>query len=177
MIGLTCLTFVSTIVATTSFAVVDYQLQRAPTFAKIPVLRRLSLTADGGGGDDVLNAAIEALYGESKKPTTVTEDGVSTNDRIQTLVDNHKVLLFMKGSKFFPQCGFSDTATKILERIGCEFKDVDVLADEAIRQGIKEFSQWPTIPQLYVGGEFIGGSDIMLEMFESGELGKLITDE
>ena len=80
----------------------------------------------------------------------------------------------MKGTKAFPQCGFSDTATKILEQYGKDYHAVDVLADEAIRQGIKIFSQWPTIPQLYVKQEFIGGSDIMLEMYESGELEKLL---
>eukprot|EP00551_Chaetoceros_affinis_P016207 CAMPEP_0203691636 /NCGR_PEP_ID=MMETSP0091-20130426/3913_1 /ASSEMBLY_ACC=CAM_ASM_001089 /TAXON_ID=426623 /ORGANISM="Chaetoceros affinis, Strain CCMP159" /LENGTH=170 /DNA_ID=CAMNT_0050562211 /DNA_START=41 /DNA_END=553 /DNA_ORIENTATION=- len=97
-----------------------------------------------------------------------------TRERIQDLVDENPVLLFMKGSKIFPQCGFSSTAVQILNTFGIEFQSVDVLADESIRQGVKEFSQWPTIPQLYVCGEFIGGSDIMIEMYQSGELGEMI---
>jgi monothiol glutaredoxin len=97
-----------------------------------------------------------------------------TRERIQGLVDKHPVLLFMKGSKLFPQCGFSNTATQILNSFNVEFYTVDVLADERIRQGIKEFSAWPTIPQLYVAGEFLGGSDIMLEMYQNGELGEMI---
>jgi len=97
-----------------------------------------------------------------------------TNDKIQSLVDDNPVLLFMKGSKLFPQCGFSNSATQILNSYNIEFHTVDVLADEEIRQGVKVFSQWPTIPQLYVCGEFIGGSDIMIEMYQSGELGEMI---
>mmetsp|Transcript_32276 Transcript_32276/g.77163 ORF Transcript_32276/g.77163 Transcript_32276/m.77163 type:complete len:152 (-) Transcript_32276:156-611(-) len=97
-----------------------------------------------------------------------------TKERIQTLVDENPVLLFMKGSKLFPQCGFSNTACQILQSYGIDFESVDVLADEDIRQGVKVFSQWPTIPQLYVCGEFIGGSDIMIEMYQSGELGEMI---
>eukprot|EP00534_Pseudo-nitzschia_fraudulenta_P001963 CAMPEP_0201116846 /NCGR_PEP_ID=MMETSP0850-20130426/1003_1 /ASSEMBLY_ACC=CAM_ASM_000622 /TAXON_ID=183588 /ORGANISM="Pseudo-nitzschia fraudulenta, Strain WWA7" /LENGTH=145 /DNA_ID=CAMNT_0047381031 /DNA_START=204 /DNA_END=641 /DNA_ORIENTATION=- len=97
-----------------------------------------------------------------------------TKERIQALVDNNPVLLFMKGSQLFPQCGFSNTACQILQSYDLEFKSVDVLSDEAIRQGVKDFSQWPTIPQLYVCGEFIGGSDIMIEMYQNGELGEMI---
>lgn len=97
-----------------------------------------------------------------------------TQQRIQSLVDDHPVLLFMKGSKLFPQCGFSNTACQILQSYNIEFESVDVLADEEIRQGVKIFSQWPTIPQLYVCGEFVGGSDIMIEMYQSGELGEMI---
>ena len=92
----------------------------------------------------------------------------ASQDRIQKLVDDNPVLLFMKGSKLFPQCGFSNTATQILNSYNIDFETVDVLADEDIRQGVKVFSQWPTIPQLYVCGEFIGGSDIMIEMYQSG---------
>ena len=122
---------------------------------------------------DVLNAAINALYGGGP---VVSESPAETQARIQNLVESHAIVLFMKGSKAFPQCGFSDTATKILEQYGCEFETVDVLSDAAIRQGVKEYSQWPTIPQLYVKGEFIGGSDIMLQMYESGELKALIEE-
>lgn len=94
--------------------------------------------------------------------------------RIKDLVDENPVLLFMKGTQLFPQCGFSSTAVQILNTFGLEFRSVDVLSDEAIRQGVKDFSQWPTIPQLYVCGEFIGGSDIMIEMYQNGELGEMI---
>ena len=97
-----------------------------------------------------------------------------TRGRIQTLVDENPVLLFMKGSKIFPQCGFSNTAIQILTSFNIDFHTVDILSDEAIRAGVKDFSQWPTIPQLYVAGEFIGGSDIMIEMYQNGELGEMI---
>ncbi len=99
-----------------------------------------------------------------------------TQARIQQLVDSNKVLLFMKGSPLFPQCGFSSRAIAILNHLGAEFESVDVLQDQGIRQGIKEFSDWPTIPQLYINGEFVGGSDIMMEMYESGELAQLLAD-
>ena len=97
--------------------------------------------------------------------------------RIQGLVDANPVLLFMKGSPLFPQCGFSSRAIAILTHLGVDFESVDVLQDQGVRQGIKAFSDWPTIPQLYVKGEFVGGSDIMMEMYESGELAQLLTDK
>ena len=97
--------------------------------------------------------------------------------RIADLVAKNDVLLFMKGSPLFPQCGFSSRAIAILNHLNAEFESVDVLQDQGIRQGIKEFSDWPTIPQLYVKGEFVGGSDIMMEMYESGELAQLLEDE
>ena len=97
--------------------------------------------------------------------------------RIQGLVDANPVLLFMKGSPLFPQCGFSSRAIAILNHLGVTFESVDVLQDQGVRQGIKAFSDWPTIPQLYVKGEFVGGSDIMMEMYESGELAQLLTDK
>lgn len=100
-----------------------------------------------------------------------------TNARIQTLVDSNDVLLFMKGTPLFPQCGFSNRAVSILNHLGVEFSSVDVLQDQEVRQGIKAFSDWPTIPQLYVKGEFVGGSDIMMEMYESGELAQLLEDK
>ncbi len=91
--------------------------------------------------------------------------------RIDALVKGHKVVLFMKGSAQFPQCGFSGRAIQILKACGVQdLQTVNVLEDEGIRQGIKEYANWPTIPQLYVNGEFVGGSDIMMEMYESGEL-------
>ena len=97
--------------------------------------------------------------------------------RIADLVAKNDVLLFMKGTPLFPQCGFSSKAVAILEHLGVEFGSVDVLQDMGVRQGIKEFSDWPTIPQLYVKGEFVGGSDIMMEMYEAGELGELMRDK
>jgi monothiol glutaredoxin len=96
------------------------------------------------------------------------------NSRISDLVTNNDVVLFMKGTPLFPQCGFSSKAIAILDHLGVAFESVDVLQDMEIRQGIKAFSDWPTIPQLYVKGEFIGGSDIMMEMFEAGELQQLM---
>ena len=97
--------------------------------------------------------------------------------RIDGIVKNHDIVLFMKGTALFPQCGFSSRAVAILDHLGVQFETVDVLQDPEIRQGIKEYSDWPTIPQLYVKGEFVGGSDIMMEMFESGELQALIGAE
>ena len=98
-------------------------------------------------------------------------------DRIDALVKANEVVLFMKGTPLFPQCGFSSRAVAILDHLHAKFETVDVLQDQEIRQGIKEYSDWPTIPQLYVKGEFVGGSDIMMEMFESGELKQLIGAE
>ena len=97
--------------------------------------------------------------------------------RINDIVSNNDVVLFMKGTPLFPQCGFSSRAVAILERVGAPFESVDVLQDAEIRQGIKSFSDWPTIPQLYVKGEFVGGSDIMMEMYESGELKQLLSEQ
>jgi monothiol glutaredoxin len=94
--------------------------------------------------------------------------------RIDDLVKANRVLLFMKGTPLFPQCGFSSRAIAILERLDTPFETVDVLQDPEIRDGIKSYSDWPTIPQLYIDGEFVGGSDIMMEMFESGELKQLL---
>ena len=101
---------------------------------------------------------------------------MSAHERIDELVKNNDVVLFMKGSPLFPQCGFSSRAVAILDHLGVAYEGVDVLQDMEIRQGIKSFSDWPTIPQLYVKGEFVGGSDIMMEMFEAGELQQLVAD-
>ena len=97
-----------------------------------------------------------------------------TDTRIAEIVNANDVVLFMKGTPLFPQCGFSSKAIAILDHLGVQYESVDVLQDMEIRQGIKEFSDWPTIPQLYVKGEFVGGSDIMMEMFEAGELQQLM---
>jgi monothiol glutaredoxin len=98
-------------------------------------------------------------------------------NRIGELVKTNDVVLFMKGTPLFPQCGFSSRAIAILDRLDASYETVDVLQDPEIRQGIKAYSDWPTIPQLYVKGEFVGGSDIMMEMFESGELQQLVAAE
>ena len=100
-----------------------------------------------------------------------------TQARIAQIVSSNEVLLFMKGTPLFPQCGFSSTAISILDHIGVRYETVDVLQDPEVRGGIKEFSDWPTIPQLYVKGEFIGGSDIMMEMFDAGELAVLMDEQ
>ena len=94
----------------------------------------------------------------------------SVKQEIQGIIDSDEVVLFMKGNKNFPQCGFSATVVEVLRRSGAEFKDVNVLENPAIRQGIKEFTNWPTIPQLYVRGKFVGGCDIIRDMYEKGEL-------
>jgi monothiol glutaredoxin len=96
--------------------------------------------------------------------------------RIDDLVKANAVVLFMKGSPLFPQCGFSSKAIAILDHLNVEYESVDVLQDMEIRQGIKAYSDWPTIPQLYVNGEFLGGSDIMMEMYEAGELQAMVTE-
>ncbi|MEQ1551088.1 Grx4 family monothiol glutaredoxin [Sphingorhabdus sp.] len=102
---------------------------------------------------------------------------MSAHERIDELVKNNDVVLFMKGSPLFPQCGFSSRAIAVLDHLNVEFASVDVLQDQEIRQGIKEYSDWPTIPQLYVKGEFLGGSDIMMEMYEAGELQELVESQ
>jgi monothiol glutaredoxin len=98
------------------------------------------------------------------------------NTRIAEIVAANPVVLFMKGTPLFPQCGFSSKAIAILDHLGVQYESVDVLQDMEIRQGIKSFSDWPTIPQLYVKGEFVGGSDIMMEMYEAGELHQLMDE-
>ena len=94
--------------------------------------------------------------------------------KIDQLVKDNKVLVFMKGSKLMPQCGFSNNVVQILNTLGVPYETVDVLADYEIRQGVKEYSNWPTIPQIYINGEFVGGSDIAIEMYQNGELQQMI---
>ncbi len=93
-----------------------------------------------------------------------------TKERIQTLIQSSPIFVFMKGTKLMPQCGFSNNVVQILNALGMSFETFDVLSDMEIRQGIKDYSEWPTIPQVYVKGEFLGGSDILIEMYNSGEL-------
>ena len=97
------------------------------------------------------------------------------NSRIAGIVASNDVVLFMKGTPLFPQCGFSSKAISILDHLGVTYESIDVLQDMEVRQGIKSYSDWPTIPQLYIKGEFVGGSDIMLEMYQAGELQQLMT--
>src|SRR5271167_2355932 len=107
------------------------------------------------------------------KPRTETMD-ITVQERIRQEISDTPVVLYMKGSPVFPQCGFSAAVVQILSHLGVKFKGIDVLADPQIREGIKEFSSWPTIPQLYVQGEFIGGCDIIREMYETGELQQVL---
>ena len=98
----------------------------------------------------------------------------TANERIQQELDENPVVLFMKGTPVFPQCGFSAAVVQVLNHLGVKFKGVDVLQDPGLRQGVKDFTNWPTIPQLYVKGEFVGGCDIIREMYETGELNELL---
>ncbi len=101
----------------------------------------------------------------------------ATRERIGSLIGSDRIVLFMKGNRQFPQCGFSAQVVAILDRVAPDYTTVDVLQDPAVRQGIKEFSSWPTIPQLYVDGEFLGGCDIVTEMFQAGELQEKVAGE
>lgn len=95
-------------------------------------------------------------------------------EKIDSLVTSNKILVFMKGTKLMPQCGFSNNVAQILNSLGAPYEAIDVLADYDVRQGIKEYSNWPTIPQVYINGEFIGGSDIMIELYQSGKLQEMV---
>jgi monothiol glutaredoxin len=97
-----------------------------------------------------------------------------TKARIDQLVQNNKVIVFMKGNKLMPQCGFSNNVVQILNILRVDYETVDILEDQELRQGVKEYSDWPTIPQVYINGEFIGGSDIMLELYQKGELQQIV---
>lgn len=94
--------------------------------------------------------------------------------KIEQLVNDNKIMVFMKGSKLMPQCGFSNNVVQILNTLGVPYETIDILADAEIRQGIKEYSNWPTIPQIYINGEFVGGSDIAIELYQSGELQQMV---
>ncbi len=100
-----------------------------------------------------------------------------TKDKIKTMIDSNQIMVFMKGTKLMPQCGFSNNVVQILNSLGVEFCTFDVLSDFEVREGIKEFSDWPTIPQVYLKGEFLGGSDILIEMYNSGSLKEKIEIE
>jgi monothiol glutaredoxin len=96
------------------------------------------------------------------------------SERIDSLIKTNKIMVFMKGNKLMPQCGFSNQVVQILNILGVPYETLDVLADQDIRQGIKEYSNWPTIPQVYIDGEFIGGSDVMTELYQKGELQQMV---
>lgn len=98
----------------------------------------------------------------------------ATKERLDQLVTNNAIMVFMKGNKLMPQCGFSNNVVQILNVLGVPFETVDVLADPDIRQGIKEYSNWPTIPQVYINGEFVGGSDILIELYQNGKLQEMV---
>ncbi|MBD2234225.1 Grx4 family monothiol glutaredoxin [Phormidium tenue] len=98
----------------------------------------------------------------------------ATKERLDQLVQNNTIMVFMKGNKLMPQCGFSNNVVQILNVLGAPFETVDVLADPDIRQGIKEYSNWPTIPQVYINGEFVGGSDILIELYQNGKLQEMV---
>lgn len=95
-------------------------------------------------------------------------------EKIDNLLQKNKILVFMKGNKLMPQCGFSNNVVQILNTLGVPFETIDVLSDQEIRQGIKEYSEWPTIPQVYIDGQFIGGSDILIELYQKGKLQELV---
>ena len=97
-----------------------------------------------------------------------------TKERIDNLIQQNKIMVFMKGNKLMPQCGFSNNVVQIINTLGVPFETIDVLADPEIRQGIKEYSNWPTIPQVYINGQFVGGSDILIEMYQNQELQQLV---
>lgn len=102
---------------------------------------------------------------------------MSVQEQLKEVIESNEVILFMKGSPDFPQCGFSGKTAQMLQACDVRFSSVDVLADSSVREGIKEYSNWPTVPQLYVRGEFVGGCDIMTELYESGELQKILKPE
>lgn len=98
----------------------------------------------------------------------------ASQQRIETLIQQNKIMVFMKGTKLMPQCGFSNNVVQILNILGVPYETFDVLSDQDIRQGIKEYSNWPTIPQVYINGEFVGGSDILIELYQKGELQQMV---
>jgi monothiol glutaredoxin len=117
----------------------------------------------------------QKLLSTFKNFQTILGDTMSTaHERIDELVKQNKIMVFMKGNKLMPQCGFSNTVVQILNTMGVPYETVDVLADQEIRQGVKEYSNWPTIPQVYINGEFLGGSDILIEMYQKGELQEVV---
>lgn len=110
------------------------------------------------------------------KNSEVESNMSNVQERIKKTIEDNNIVLFMKGNPDFPQCGFSGRAVQVLQACGAQFASVDVLADQEVREGIKQYSNWPTIPQLYINGEFVGGSDIMMEMYQKGELQKKVDE-
>jgi len=120
-----------------------------------------------------LSPSVGALARSQSRLPAVLMIDPRTEEQIKELVDSNAIMLFMKGNKLFPQCGFSNTAVQILNSLNVPFETFDVLGDQSVREGIKEYSNWPTIPQCYIEGEFIGGCDIMIEMYQNGELAEM----
>ncbi len=149
--------------------------------SKVLSLRGRSITLPGSAvknahDPSTLRPGGATLWGLARRLNLRYAEAMSdVQQTIRETIEQNRVVLFMKGTKNFPQCGFSARAVEILKTTGVPFKDVNVLADPAIRQGIKDFSNWPTIPQVYVEGKFVGGSDILYAMYESGELAKLLS--
>src|SRR6185437_10997488 len=133
--------------------------------------RRSIRRSGGASGQSFTHCSSKPRCPNRRRPVT------DAKSRIDELVKKNDIVLFMKGTALFPQCGFSSRAVAILDRLGATYETVDVLQDPEIRQAIKEYSDWPTVPQLYVKGEFVGGSDIMMEMYENGELQELLGAE
>ena len=125
--------------------------------------------------EELASEAIHALALKTATPSYIMEN--LTKDKIRNLIDSNPIMVFMKGTKLMPQCGFSNNVVQILNSLGVEFNTFDVLSDFDVREGIKEYSDWPTIPQVYLKGEFLGGSDILIEMFKSGSLKEKIEIE
>mmetsp|Transcript_85212 Transcript_85212/g.241469 ORF Transcript_85212/g.241469 Transcript_85212/m.241469 type:complete len:158 (+) Transcript_85212:119-592(+) len=151
--------------------------------ATTTLLSLLSLLVAIDGFRPVFKPAGPRALTRSVPRMAPTADGMPTEEetgvakqKIKKLVEENKVMLFMKGNRMFPQCGFSNTAVQVLGALGVEYETFDILEDAFVRQEVKTFSNWPTIPQLYVDGEFLGGCDIMVEMFESGELKEAIEE-
>ena len=140
--------------------------------ASLPGADNVNLAAPAAWRRLPYNATVPFLLSE----TPMSDVQQAVQQRIDDLVKSNRVVLFMKGTAQFPQCGFSGRAVQVLKACGVnDLKTVNVLEDDGIRQGIKDYAQWPTIPQLYVNGEFVGGSDIMMEMYQAGELQPLLT--
>ena len=125
--------------------------------------------------EELASEAIPALALKTETPNWIMDN--LTKEKIQKMIDANPIMVFMKGTKLMPQCGFSNNVVQILNSLGIEFGTFDVLSDFAIREGIKEYSDWPTIPQVYLKGEFLGGSDILIEMYNSGSLKEKIEIE
>lgn len=137
----------------------------------MPCPSRLTLPKDGQAPLRAIAVTIKIVDPFSAVSKPMSAD---VNEQIKDLVNQHKILVFMKGNKLMPQCGFSNNVVQILNTLGVPYETIDVLDNHEIRQGIKEYSSWPTIPQVYINGEFVGGSDILIELYQKGELQQMV---